>query len=84
MAREVVSRVQRMRRDAGYRVTDRIELWVGGDRAVEEAARSHADYIAGETLALALTLGAPEPAADLALEVELDGLRARVAVRKAG
>jgi isoleucyl-tRNA synthetase len=84
LAREVVSRVQRMRRDAGYRVTDRIELWVGGDRAVEEAARSHADYIAGETLALALTLGAPEPAADLALEVELDGLRARVAVRKAG
>jgi isoleucyl-tRNA synthetase len=84
LAREVVSRVQRMRRDAGYRVSDRIELVVGGDPAVQEATRRHAGYIAGETLARALTVGDGVPAADLVQEVDLDGLRARLAVRRAG
>ena len=84
VAREVVSRLQRLRRDAGYQVTDRIEVWVGGDRAVEEATRRHADYISGETLARALTVGREPPAADLAQDIELDGLKARLAVRRAG
>ncbi len=84
LAREVVSRVQRLRRDAGYQVTDRIEIWVSGDGAVEAATRRHADYIAGETLARALTVGRGGPAVDLAQEIELDGLRAQLAVRRAG
>ena len=84
LAREVVSRVQRLRRDAGYQVTDRIEVWVGGDGPVEEATRRHADYIAGETLARALTVGRAAPAADLEQEIELDGLKAHLAVRRAG
>ena len=33
LAREVVSRVQRLRREAGFQVTDRIEVWVRGDAA---------------------------------------------------
>ncbi|HXY70789.1 MAG TPA: isoleucine--tRNA ligase [Gemmatimonadales bacterium] len=84
LAREVVSRVQRLRRDAGYRVTDRIELWVSGDGAVEEATRRHADYIAGETLARGLTVGREAPAADLVQELDVDGHRARLAARRAG
>ncbi len=84
LARELVSRLQRLRREAGFQVTDRIEVWVGGDREVEEAMRQHAGYIAEETLARALTVGEPPaPGADLSHEVELDGLRARVAVRRA-
>jgi isoleucyl-tRNA synthetase len=84
LAREIVSRVQRLRRDAGYQVTDRIEVWIGGDQPVEEATRQHADYIAGETLARALTVGAEAPAADAVHDVEVDGFRARLAVRRAG
>jgi isoleucyl-tRNA synthetase len=84
LAREVVSRVQRLRRAAGYRVTDRIEVWVDGDETVREAARRHADYIAGETLARVLTVGDGAPAADRVQEVDLDGVRARLAVRRAG
>jgi isoleucyl-tRNA synthetase len=84
LAREVVSRVQRMRRDAGYQVSDRIELVVGGDAAVQEAARRHAGYIAGETLARTLTVGDGAPAADLVQEVDLDDVRARLTVRRAG
>ncbi len=86
LAREVVSRVQRLRREAGYQVTDRIVVWVSGDGAVEEATRCHADYIAGEVLAREVAVGNggnAAPAADLAQDVELDGMRARLAVRRA-
>ncbi|MBI1723816.1 MAG: isoleucine--tRNA ligase [Gemmatimonadetes bacterium] len=84
LAREVVSRVQRLRRDAGYQVTDRIELWVDGDEAVRAAARRHAEYIAGETLAREVVVEAAGPAADLVQQVDLDGFTARLAVRRAG
>ena len=84
LAREVVSRVQRLRRDAGYRVSDRIELWVGGDEPVRKAAERHAEYIAGETLALAVAVAGPVPAADLVQELDLDGVTARIAVRRVG
>ena len=82
LAREIVSRVQRLRRDAGYQVSDRIELWITGDPAVVAAAERHAGSIAGETLARQVRTATPEGDADLAQDVELDGLRARLAVRR--
>jgi isoleucyl-tRNA synthetase len=84
LAREVVSRVQRLRKDAGYRVSDRIELWVDGDEPVRRAARLHAEYIAGETLAHAVAVEGSAPNADVVQDLELDGLKARIAVRRAG
>jgi isoleucyl-tRNA synthetase len=84
LAREMVSRLQRLRRDAGYRVSDRIEVWVGGDAPVVQAVRRHAEYIAGETLARRLTVADDAPAADLVQQVDLDGVTARLAVRRAG
>jgi isoleucyl-tRNA synthetase len=57
LAREVVNRVQRLRRDSGLDVSDRIRLAVAGPRRLEEAVSSHRAYIAGETLALELLEG---------------------------
>jgi isoleucyl-tRNA synthetase len=84
VAREIVSRVQRLRRDAGYRVSDRIDLWVTGDAAVLAAVERHAAYIAGETLAGGVRRTEPGADADAAADVEVDGLRARLAVRRSG
>ncbi|MCZ6824538.1 MAG: isoleucine--tRNA ligase [Gemmatimonadetes bacterium] len=58
MARELVNRVQRLRRDVGLEVSDRIELEIRGADVVEAAARAHRDYIAGETLAVRVRVGA--------------------------
>jgi isoleucyl-tRNA synthetase len=82
LAREVVSRVQRLRRDAGFRVTDRIELWVDGDEAVRAAVARHAEYIAGETLARRVAVEAAPTSSDLVQDVDLDGCRARLGVRR--
>jgi isoleucyl-tRNA synthetase len=55
LAREIVHAVQNARRDAGLEVTDRIALRLGGDPELLEAARAHEGYLAGETLATAVS-----------------------------
>jgi isoleucyl-tRNA synthetase len=61
-ARDVVRTVQQARRDAGLAVSDRISLLIGADGPVAEAVSSHAEFVAGETLATELTV---RPAAEV-------------------
>ena len=72
LAREVVNRVQRARKERGFVVSDRIRLVYEGDEGIVRAIAAHRDYIAGETLALALEPGA---VADGATESAIDGKR---------
>ncbi len=51
-AREFVNRVQNMRKDAGYEVTDRIRIFASGAEALNRIVRQQASYIKNETLAL--------------------------------
>ena len=87
MAREVVSRVQRVRKEAGLAVSDRIRLAIAAPAEVQEALRAHAAWIAGEVLAReciiadALPMSPPWPTT---AEVELDGPMARIALTKEG
>jgi isoleucyl-tRNA synthetase len=49
-AREIVRAVQNARKEAGFEVSDRIKLDLGGDADLMAAARKHTDYITSETL----------------------------------
>jgi isoleucyl-tRNA synthetase len=60
LAREIVHAVQIARKEAGLEITDRIELAVGGDSELLEAAREHEVYIAGEVLATSVSYGSPD------------------------
>jgi len=71
LARELVSRVQRLRRDAGLDVSDRIRLAIAGPERIEAAVRTHADWIGGETLAVELATGG-EAVGRLEHQAELD------------
>jgi isoleucyl-tRNA synthetase len=51
LARELVNRVQNLRKDAGLEVTDRIALTVDAAPEVEAVMKDNLDYIADETLA---------------------------------
>ena len=82
LAREVVSRVQRIRKEAGYLYTDRIALWIDGDVPVLEAVRAHAAYIRGETLARCLEVGARATAPDLEQQLDIDGYAVVVGVQR--
>ena len=57
LARELVNRIQRLRRDSGLAVTDRIRLGVAGGEAVRAAVQEHGEAIARETLAVAVEAG---------------------------
>ena len=54
MARELVSRIQTLRKESGFDVTDRIELLIqrNGNAQFEQAMTDHALHIAAETLAV--------------------------------
>ena len=56
LAREIVHAVQNARKTAGLEVADRIELTLGGDDELLDAARAYEPYLAGETLAVAVSL----------------------------
>ena len=84
-ARELVSRVQRMRKEAAFAVSDRITLTIGGGSDVHAVVRAHRAWIADETLATDLVLvdhpetgGSP----DGMTPVDLDGMTAFVAITR--
>jgi isoleucyl-tRNA synthetase len=79
LAREIVHAVQNARKEAGLEVSDRIELGLGGDDELIDAARAHEDYIAGETLATSVGYAADGSEARATIE----GRELRIAVAKA-
>jgi isoleucyl-tRNA synthetase len=75
-ARDIVRAVQNARQAAGLEVSDRILLTLDGDRELLDAARTHQDYIAGETLAIQVayeSLDGAEP-------VSIDGRPLKIGV----
>ena len=73
--------MQRLRREAGLEVTDRIELyWMSDDPVVAEAMEAHGETIAGEILATKTSAAGPSQG-----EVfDLDGREVRLAIEPGG
>jgi isoleucyl-tRNA synthetase len=82
LARELVHHVQRLRREAGYLVSDRIALGIEGPPAVVAAVEGHREFIATETLVRSLEVGRPVPGADLKQAVEVEGYEVTFTVRR--
>ena len=51
LAREIISKVQQMRKSNDYEMMDRIHIYISADDEVQGAVDQHADYIKKETLA---------------------------------
>ena len=51
LAREFVNRVQNMRKDSGFEVTDKIKIDFNGNMKIIEAVNSFKNYVSNETLA---------------------------------
>jgi isoleucyl-tRNA synthetase len=84
LARELVSRVQRMRKEAGLAVSDRIVLAIAGGPEVREVLDRHGPWIAAEVLAAELVAVDELPGNyDATQTADLDGVTAYVAITKA-
>jgi isoleucyl-tRNA synthetase len=82
LARELVRRLQDLRREAGFEISDRIHVRYRADDAVRAAVAEHGDYIAAETLALSIEAGDGSDDAT-SVEVTIDGHEVTLAVTKA-
>jgi isoleucyl-tRNA synthetase len=85
IAREIVNRVQKLRKDTGLEVSDRIRLGVFGDDAdLGEALRLFGGLIQAETLAVELETGSATDYAgyEADREVDLDGITAIIALAR--
>ena len=80
IARELVNRVQRLRKDSGLEITDRIELGIAGAPGLQDATISHRDFISGETLALKLVVDSKIDGEKFAhlREVEIDDMLVQI------
>ena len=76
LAREFVSHVQSMRKEADFEVSQRIAVTVETDAEMEAALKAHLDYVKGEVLATDVTFGPNGAGA----ETELNGHAAKIAV----
>jgi isoleucyl-tRNA synthetase len=80
LARELVNRVQNIRKDTGLEVTDHIVLTIEKNENTEEAFTSFKNYICSETLA---EVELVDNLNGTVYEPELtDGITAKIAVRK--
>ena len=77
LARELISKVQQMRKAADYEMMDNIEIFINADSDVSEAVRKHRDYIMSETLALSL-----ETEDGLDEDFDLNGHKTGIRVKK--
>ena len=84
IARDIVRRLQDLRREAGLDITDRIHVRFEGDDALLEVLDAHGDYVAGETLALSLEpLEGAEPEGASSSEAKTGGLAVRLVLWRA-
>jgi isoleucyl-tRNA synthetase len=81
LARELVHKVQGLRKQAGFDVADRIRLHLEPSPRLAEAVDAHRDYVAAEVLATGLLVGTAEES-DIDRELKINGEPCRLALKR--
>ena len=76
LARELISKVQQMRKQKDFEMMDNITITIEADDAVKAAVAKHAEYIQKETLAVAIA------EAEVAEKFDLNGHKTGIAVER--
>ncbi len=79
IARELVNRIQNLRKDSGFEVTDRIEVTLQHDEQLEVATNENLQYIKEETLTEVLRF---QPQLKEGTEIEFDDIKTRLSIKK--
>ena len=79
LAREIVNRVQNLRKTGGFEVTDRIELLIEMNDKIKDAVDKFGDYICTETLA---TITKVEALNDVEAEELVEGVNVKLKIQK--
>ncbi|MBR4468755.1 MAG: isoleucine--tRNA ligase [Bacteroidales bacterium] len=79
LAREIVNRVQNLRKTGGFEVTDRIELLIEKNDKINNAVAKYGDYICNETLATITEVDALE---GVEAEELVEGINVKLKIQK--
>ena len=79
LAREIVNRVQNLRKTGGFEVTDRIELLIEKNDKINNAVAKYGDYICNETLATITEVDALE---GVEAEELVEGVNVKIMIKK--
>jgi isoleucyl-tRNA synthetase len=82
VARELVNRIQNIRKDSGFEVTDKISVEVESTELTAPAIESFAQYIAQQTLAVEVK-AVSEPKGSFVVDSDIDETALKIAVTKA-
>ncbi len=82
LARELVNRIQNIRKESGFEVTDRIKVEIEKKEMLVGAIEAFGGFIAQQTLALSVVL-AEMPAGDFVVDSDIDDEPLKIAVTKA-
>jgi isoleucyl-tRNA synthetase len=79
IARELVNRIQNIRKDSGFDVTDKIKVQLQRCGELEEAIKNNESYIMSETLTEKLVF---EDAVQNGIEIEFDDIKTIILISK--
>jgi isoleucyl-tRNA synthetase len=79
IARELVNRIQNIRKDSGFEVTDKIKVQIKRNELLEEAVSKNEDYIKSETLTDDLVF---VDALENGIEIEFDDIKTMILISK--
>jgi isoleucyl-tRNA synthetase len=79
IARELVNRIQNLRKDSGFELTDRIEVYLQSEVAIENAIKQNLEYIKLETLTEELHLVAQ---LDTGVDISFDAINSKLHIQK--
>ncbi|MFI3281257.1 MAG: isoleucine--tRNA ligase [Rikenellaceae bacterium] len=82
VARELVNRIQNIRKESGLEVTDKIHVEIEAKEIVAAALAGYAEYIASQTLSLSVK-GSQAPAGSFIIDSEIDEEPLKIAITKA-
>jgi isoleucyl-tRNA synthetase len=78
-ARELINRVQNLRKDSGLEVTDKIKLSIEKNSILEQAVQSNEQYIKNETLTAELQF---VNSIENGIEIEFDEVKTKILIEK--
>jgi len=79
IARELVNRIQNLRKDSGFEVTDTIDVTIQKDGIIEDAVLENINYIKNETLTINLELA---EVVAVGTEIEFDDVTTKLFIKK--
>ena len=79
IARELVNRIQNIRKDSGFEVTDKIKVQIQRSGELEQAIKNNESYIKDETLTEELIF---VEKIENGIEIEFDDIQTKILISK--